>query len=370
MSKKLIALLLACLMIVTLLAGCGGNKNTTDTTNNNTTTTTTDNNKTDDKDTDTNNAPAAANDPKQTIMVAHWFAEDHPIHQALLKFKEEAEDLSGGSLQVDLYPASQLGSEDTYIDSVSQGTVQMGVTGTMIAKYKPVIYAQETPFLFSGWDDAYAVLNGDLASYISDGFEDASGMVLVGTMVNGFREFSSNIAMYSIDDFKGQRMRVPNVPHYIEMVNALGASPIAMSLTELFTAMEQKSVDGQDNPYPTDYTSSFYEVQDYILESRHMFSPANVVINANFYHNTLTDAQREVLDTAIADAIAYNWDLSAEADETAKQNLIDAGVEITVPDDAFIADLQAAMQPVYDWYFENIEGSEDFIKAVWEYQGK
>lgn len=240
----------------------------------------------------------------------------------------------------------------------------------MIAKYLPVIYAQETPFLFSGWEDAYTVLNGELSSFFSDGFEEASGMVLMGTMVNGFREFSSNKPMYSIDDFKGQRIRVPNVPHYIEMVNALGGSPIAMSLTDLFTALEQKSVDGQDNPYPTDAAQSFDEVQDYILESRHMFSPANVVINSNFYHNTLTDAQREALDTAIADAISYNWDISEEMDAKAKQELIDAGVEVTVPDEAFINDLQTAMEPVYTWFFENVEGSEAFIKAVWEYQGK
>ena len=357
MSKKLIALLLACLMVMSLLAGCGGGDTNTNTNTDSNTNTNT-------NDTADNNDAAAANDPKQTIMVAHWYAEDHPIHQSLLKLKDEAESLSGGSLQIDIYPNAQLGSEDTYIDSVKQGTVQVGVTGTMIAKYHPVIYAQETPFLFSGWDDAYSVLNGEQGKLIADGFEEASGMVLLGSMVNGFREFSSNKPMYSLADFKGQRIRVPNVPHYIEMVNALGASPIAMSLTDLFTALEQKSVDGQDNPYPTDASQSFDEVQDYILESRHMFSPANLVINSNFYHNTLTDAQREAFDTALADAIAYNWEISEEADNEAKQELIDAGVEVTVPDEAFLADLQAAMQPVYEWYYANIEGSEAFIKAV------
>ncbi|MDD3164951.1 MAG: TRAP transporter substrate-binding protein [Oscillospiraceae bacterium] len=370
--KKAFSLILVAAMILALLAGCGGGNSGATTTTPTTTTTTTPATTPDaGKDAPATDAPAAANDPKQTIMIAHWYAEDHPIHQSLLLLKKEAEELSGGSLQVDIYPNAQLGSEDTYIDSVKQGTVQMGITGTMIAKYLPVIRAQETPFLFSSWDEAKEGTNGkELLSYMTDGFEEASGMLLLGCAVNGFREFSSNKPMYKIEDFKGQRIRVPNVPNYIEMVEALGASPIAMALTDLFSALEQNSVDGQDNPYPTDYTQSFHEVQKYILESRHMFSSANIVINANFYNNTLTDAQRAALDTAVADAIDDNWTISEEADNEAKQNLIDAGVEVTVPDDAFRAQLVEAMQPVYEWYYENVEGSEEFIKAVWKAQGK
>lgn len=369
MSKRIIALLLACMMTVGLLSACGSEPTTTDT-NTNTdanTDTTTDPNA--GGDTAGSDAPAA-NDPKQTIMFAHWYAEDHPQHQSLLKFQELLDEYSGGSLELQIYPNAQLGSEDTYIDSINQGTVQMGATGTMIAKYDPVIYAEETPFLFEGWEDAQEVLTGDLSHYITDDFEAASGIKIAAITVNGFRQFSSNKTMNSIEEFEGQRIRVPNVPNYIEMVEALGASPIAMSLTDLFTAMEQNSVDGQDNPYPTDWANSFYEVQDYILESNHMFSPAHWIINANFYNNTLTDAQREAFDKAIAEAAEYNWEISEQANEDAKQNLIDAGVEITVPDEAYKAQLQEAMEPVYEWYFSEVEGSEEFIKAVWEYQGK
>lgn len=368
MSKRIIAILLVCMMAIGMLTACGSNGDT-NTTNTNTNTDANTDTDTDGDDATNTDAPAA-NDPKQTIMFAHWYAEDHPQHQALLKLKELLDEYSGGSLELQIYPNSQLGSEDTFIDSVKQGTVQMGATGTMIAKYDPVIYAEETPFLFEGWEDAKEVLTGELSHYITDDFEAASGMKIAAITVNGFRQFSSNKTMNSLEEFKGQRIRVPNVPNYIEMVEALGASPIAMSLTDLFTALEQDAVDGQDNPYPTDWSSSFCEVQDYILESNHMFSPANWVINANFYNNTLTDAQREAFDKAVAEATAYNWEISEQANEEAKQKLIDAGVEITVPDEAYKAQLQEAMNPVYDWYFAEVEGSEEFIKAVWEYQGK
>ena len=370
MSKRIIALLLVCLFAIGMLSACGSDTNTTNNTTPKTDNTNTDADTNTDGDDATNTEAPAANDPHQIIMFAHWYAEDHPQHQAALKFKELLDEYSGGSLELQIYPNSQLGSEDTFIDSVSQGTVQMGACGTMCAKFHPVIYAEETPFLFNGWDDAKEVLTGDLAAGITDGFEEASGMIIAAVTVNGFRQFTSNIDMSSIDSFNGMRLRVPNAPQYLEMAEALGASPIAMSLTDLFTAMEQNSVDGQENPYATIYTSSFYEVQDYALESYHMFSPSNWIVNANFYRNVLTDAQREAFDKAVAEAADYNWEISEAANEESKQALIDAGMTIIEPDEAYKEQLREAMQPVYEWYYENVEGSKEFIESVWEYQGK
>ena len=128
-----------------------------------------------------------------TIKVAHWFAEDHPQHQSFLKFKEIVEAESGGTITVEIYPNSQLGSEDTYIDSVKQGTVQIGATGTMIAKYAEHIYAAETPFLVADWEEAQDIYTGDaIQLLVGEEFESASGMQVKAVTVNGFREFSSN----------------------------------------------------------------------------------------------------------------------------------------------------------------------------------
>lgn len=304
----------------------------------------------------------------KTLKFAHWYAEDHPQHKAISKFKELIEEKSGGTVKVEIYPNSQLGSEDTYIDSVKQGTVQMGATGTMIAKYLPKIYAIETPFLFSGWDDAREVLTGETKEILTDGFVEASGMRIAAITVNGFRQFSSNKDLSSMEAFKGQRIRVPNVPHYLKMIEALGGSPIAMSLTEVFTALEQKAVDGQDNPYPTVQTSSLYEVQKNMLESNHMFSPAVWVVNEAFYEG-LSDEQKTAFDESIAEAEAYNWDISKAANDEAKQFILDQGVNVIQPDDAFVQQLRDSQKSVYDWYFAEIEGSQEFIEAVWAFQG-
>ena len=305
----------------------------------------------------------------RVMKVAHWFNEDHPQHKSLEKFKTLMEEKTNGAIKVELYPNSQLGSEDTYIDSVKQGTVQMGATGTMIAKYLPKIYAAETPYLVSDWDTAKNVYTGDPAKILEKGFVEASGMKIAAITVNGFREFSSNKKISSMADFKGQRIRVPNVPNYIKMVEALGATPITMSLTEVFTAMETDAVDGQDNPYPTVVTSSFYEVQKYELESRHMFSPMFWVMNDSWY-NGLSDDEKKAVDESVKEASDYNWELSEDFDNESKATLKEKGMKINVPEDAFMKQMQDAMNPVYEWYFKEFEGSEEFIKAAWDLQGK
>lgn len=304
----------------------------------------------------------------KTIKFAHWFAEDHPQHLAMLKFKELVEERSNGTLKVEIYPNSQLGSEDVYDQSVSQGTVEMGCAGTNIQMYLPRIAVSEAPFLFNGWEDAEAILTGEIGDALTDGLIEGGNMRCLAITVNGFRQTSSNKPMYSMDDLKGQKLRTPNIPHFIQMMDCLGVTSVPMAMSEIFNALETKVADGQENPYPTIYTSSFYEVQKYILESNHMFSPNFWVINEDFYQG-LTDAQREALESSIAEAAEYNWDISIEADNNAKANIEAAGTTtIIVPDEAFKQQMRDAMSPVYDYFYEKSPDIEAWVKMVREYQ--
>ena len=304
----------------------------------------------------------------KTIKFAHWFAEDHPQHLSMLKFKELLEERSNGTLKVEIYPNSQLGSEDVYDQSVSQGTVEMGCAGTNIQMYLPRIAVSEAPFLFNGWEDAEEILTGEIGEALTDGLIEGGNMRCLAITVNGFRQTSSNKPMYSMDDMKGQKLRTPNIPHFIQMMDCLGVTSVPMAMSEIFNALETKVADGQENPYPTIYTSSFYEVQKYVLESNHMFSPNFWVINENFYQS-LSDEQREALESSIAEAAEYNWDISIEADNNAKANIEAAGnTTIIVPDEAFKQQMREAMSPVYDYFYEKSPDIEDWVKMVREYQ--
>lgn len=304
--------------------------------------------------------------PKK-IKVAHWFAEDHPQHIALLKFKEVLEESSNGAFVVEVYPNSQLGSEDVYDDSVSQGTVEMAATGTLIQKWVPQVAVTEAPFLFDGWDDAQEILTGEIGQFIVQDLPEAANMKCVALTVNGFRQMSSNKPMYNMEELAAQRFRTPNIPHFIKMMDQLGAVSVPMAMSEIFTALETKVVDGQENPYPTIYTSSFYEVQDFVLESNHMFSPNFWVVNDDFY-NGLPDDERALFDAAIKEAADYNWEISRQANDDAKAGIEAEGTTVIVPDDEFKAQMKDSMEPVYEYFYEQSAESKEIVTRIREYQ--
>ena len=306
----------------------------------------------------------------KTIKFAHWFAEDHPQHLAMLKLQELVEERSNGTLRIEIYPNSQLGSEDGYDQSVSQGTVEMGCAGTNIQMYLPKIAVSEAPFLFNGWEDAREILTGEIGEALTDGLIEGGNMRCLAITVNGFRQISSNKPLNSMGDLKGQKLRTPNIPHFIQMMDCLGVTSVPMAMSEIFNALETKVADGQENPYPTIYTSSFYEVQKYVLESNHMFSPNFWVINEDFYQS-LSDEQREALDSSIEEAAAYNWDISIDADNDAKTNIESSGnTTVIIPDDTFKQQMRDAVAPVYDYFYAEHDGSEEWVNMVRDYQAK
>lgn len=303
----------------------------------------------------------------KTIKVAHWFAEDHPQHKSLLKFKEILEANSKGAFKVEVYPNSQLGSEDVYDDSVSQGTVEMAATGTLIQKWVPQIAITEAPFLFHGWDDAQEILNGEIGQLIVKDLPEKANMRVVAITVNGFRQMSSNKPMNNMGELAHQRFRTPNIPHFIKMMDGLGAVSIPMPMSEIFTALETGVADGQENPYPTIFTSSFYEVQDYVLESNHMFSPNFWVVSEKFY-NGLSEEEKTIYNAAIKEAAEYNWEISKAANDDAKAGIEKSGTTIIVPDEAFKKQMQDAMGPVYDYFYQQTAASEDIVKMIRDHQ--
>ncbi|MGI5966917.1 C4-dicarboxylate ABC transporter substrate-binding protein [Anaerotruncus sp. AF02-27] len=315
-------------------------------------------------------APDFSSFDEVKIKFAHWFGETHPQHIAIQKFQQLCAEKSGGKIVVEIYGNGQLGPEDTYIDSIKQGTVEMGATGTLMARDVPGIAIAEMPFLFSSWEHAKGTLGGEIGMKITESMPEACGMRTLAWTVNGFREVSSNKSVASLEDFKGLRLRVPNTPVYIKMFEALGVNPIAMPLTEVFTALEQKVADGQDNPYATVRASSFYEVQSYMLETRHMFSPIEWVINEKFYQG-LPEEFRQIVDESIREAADENWKLSQEADDTDKQWLIDQGMEVTVPDNAMRQQLIDAQVTagVYEWFYQEYPGSEELEKEIRAWKG-
>lgn len=297
------------------------------------------------------------------IKIATWYADGHPQIESLKLFKEIVEKESNKGIKVEIYPSSQLGSEEVFIDSVKRGTIEMGVPGIMTSKDLPKIAIAEMPFLFDGWEHAKKVFLGSIGKEIADGYLEASGARVLGWTVNGFREISSNRLVASYSDLENLRLRVPGVEYYIKMAEGFGSNPTPMAFSELFNALETKVVDGQDNPYPTVRASGMWEVQPFLLESRHIFSPNLWIINDRFF-NKLPAEFQELVQKAAVQAIAYNWDLSIKKDTEDAEWLKSQGLTITLPSEEFKEKLKNSQTQVYEWFYKNYPGTKELAYKI------
>lgn len=305
-----------------------------------------------------------ANEKTFIIKLANYYGPDHPQNKSVAVFKEIVEKKSGGKIKVQNFPNSALGSEDVFVDSVIKGNVQMAIPGTFISRYVPEFAVPEIPFLFRDWDHAQKSLaSGPIVDDMNKILVDKVGVRFFGAAVNGMRVISSSKPVSKFEDLKGLRLRVPNIPHFISMAKGFGAVPTTMAMTEIFNALEQKVVDGQENPYPTVRASKFYEVQKHMVETQHMFSPAFWIINAKFFQSMPNEFQ-EIVSSAAREAIAHNWNISKDKDAEDKKFLQDAGLTVVVPDKEFREKLVASQEGVTSFFYENFPGSKVFAERI------
>ena len=210
---------------------------------------------------------------------------------------------------------------------------------------------------------AKAVLQGPIGKELTDSLAQTHGVRALAWSVNGFRMISSNRQVSSMEDFKGLRLRMPNVPVYVKLGQALGANVSPMPLTEVFTAMEQKVVDGQDNPIATVRSSGFYEVQSHLLESRHSFSP-NILIVSQKLWEKLTPAQKQIIEDAAKAYAEYEWELATISHEADKKFLMSKGMKFVTPDANLIRQMESAVQPMYEEYYAKYPWARDLVARI------
>jgi len=299
-----------------------------------------------------------------TIKVANYFAEDHPQNVALReRFKTSVEENSDMSVQI--FPNSELGDERQYTNGVRNGSIEMVVAGMGLQTAEPKIGFTEWPFLFETYDQANTLLNGVVGDEIEPLFRKL-GTEPLGWTANGFRVISSNRPITRMEDFEGFRMRMPNLAMYVDVGQALGANVQTLGFSEIFTALEQGVVDGQDNPYATLYNSGWYEVQSDVLESRHMFSPNIYLMNKKFFDN-LSEEDQDVIKLAAEEAMEMEWQLMQESEEDIKAKLKEEGLTIHMPSDDFRQNMVDAMDPLYEDFYEEYDWAKDLVNKVRTY---
>lgn len=298
------------------------------------------------------------------LKVANYFATDHPQNVALReKFKPMVEEKSGGWLQVQIYDNSKLGAEKEFYDGVRNGTIEMGIPGLIMQADVPKMAVGEWPFLFKDFAHAKKVLEGPIGKEMTDEMESKHGVHALAWSANGFRMFSSNRPIASVNDFQGMRIRMPNIPNYIKLGQLLGANITPMPISEVFTALEQKVVDGQDNPIATLKASGWYEVQTDVLESKHMFSPNLYIINGKLW-SQLTPEQQRILEEAAKAAADYEWELLEKSYEDDKKFLQEKGIRFTTPDESFRLAMETAAGPLYDEIYQTYPWAKEMVEKI------
>lgn len=298
-----------------------------------------------------------------TIRVGHYFNEDHPNHLALVDvFKPAIEEGSNGEIEVQVFPNSQLGDEEAMSNAVRNGTIEMAVPGGLLANADRRIGLIEFPFLFNDYAHGRKALDGEPGEFVSEAFRSL-GAEPLGFSLNGMRVVSSNRAITKLDDFQGFRLRMPNVPVYIMTGEALGATVTPMSITEIFTALEQGVIDGQENPYLTVLANGWYEVQSHMIETYHLLSVNFYLFNQALYEGLDADTQQLIADASDKSSRAA-WDNSVEQENTVKQELEGHGMEIIVPDESFKQELQDAMEGVYDQLYSEFDWAEEQVEKI------
>lgn len=298
-----------------------------------------------------------------TLKVATWHAGDHPISLGLQKFKELVEARTNGAVKVNLFANSALGTEDTYIDSVKKGNVEMGITGTLMGRDVPVINLFELPFLFNGWDHARKVFFGPIGQEMVAPLPEKAGVRLITYFAEGFRVISSNKDLSTFEKLKGQRIRIPNTPVYVNMVKGFGANPVTTTFAEIFTAIESKVADGMENPPATYRSSRFYEVQKNFLYSNHMFSPRLLIINEKLYQS-MPPAIQGAITSSAREAAEYEWKMLEESELADLKFMQKEGAKLIEPNETYKQKLRDSQKSTYEWFFAQYPDAKSFFEKI------
>ncbi|SFG09832.1 tripartite ATP-independent transporter solute receptor, DctP family [Desulfotomaculum arcticum] len=293
------------------------------------------------------------------LRVGNTTAPDSHYNKGLEEFKKKVKEYTNGSVEVKIYPSSELGDERDLVEGVAMGTVEMALVSTgPLANYSPDFMVFDLPFIVTDRDKAYKVMDGEVGQEIL-GTLKPKGIKAMGFWENGFRNITNNEKpIVHPEDVKGMKIRTMENPIHIETFKTLGATPTPMAWSEVFTALQQGTIDGQENPLAIIDTAKVYEVQKYVSLTGHFYSPAVLMINDKFFEG-LSKSQQDAILKAEKEARDWERNYSEELDNNLVKTLEEKGVTVTPVDKN---EWQEVVKPVYDKFKDQINSK--YIEAL------
>jgi len=286
-----------------------------------------------------------------TFKLGDATAPDHAYNVGARKYAELVAQRTGNRVKIDIYPATQLGSERDLVEGLQLGTVDLVVTSTgPLGGFVPRMFVVDLPFLFRDKAHAYKVLDGPIGKSLLEPFV-AKGIMGLAFWENGFRNITNNVRpIEKPEDLRGIKIRTMENKIHLASFKAWGASPTPMAWGEVYTALQQKTIDGQENPIAIIYTAKLYEVQKYLALTGHFYSPSPLLMSLKAYNGLPRDIQKIMLDAAIECA---TFERNLLRDEEARQiaELKTKGMQVTTPDKKPFQDAAASVYREFEAQF-------------------
>ncbi|MEM9526399.1 MAG: TRAP transporter substrate-binding protein [Bacteroidota bacterium] len=281
----------------------------------------------------------------QTLRLAHGLDVTHPVHAGMVRMAEVLDSVSGGQMQIEIYPSGQLGSESQCLELLQLGSLSMTkVSAAVMERFAPAYSVLSLPYLFKDRETSFDILDGPVGKSILEEGAEARlrGLTFFDAGTRCF--YTKDGPVRTPADVVGKKVRVMASPMAVNLIKSLGGSPTPISYGELYSALQQGTVDAAENNLPSYYTSLHYEVNPYYSFDRHTAVPDVLIMNTATY-GKLSEEQRNWLTTAVTEATTYQRNRWQAAEEEAIRELKKEGVTFTEVD---AAAFRAAVEPIYD----------------------
>jgi len=298
---------------------------------------------------------------KQVILkLGHAVAPEHPYHLGAVRYSDLVAQRTKNKVKIDVYPSTQLGNERDMVEGLQLGTIDLVVTSTgPLGGFVPRMFVVDLPFLFRDRAHAYQVLDGPIGRELLNAFS-AKGMKGLAFWENGFRQITNSVRpIEKPEDLKGIKIRTMENKVHLSAFRAFGASPTPMAWSEVYTALQQKTIDAQENPIAIIYFQKISEVQKHLALTGHFYSPTPLLMSLKAFNNLSQNIQKIMLDTAMECA---TFERNLLRDNEAKQlaEIKAKGMQVTLPNKK---PFQDAAAPVYK-EFESQFGKETIDRIM------
>jgi len=285
---------------------------------------------------------------ERTIKFTTQNPKGHPLVMGMEKFAEIVQAKSGGKIKVNLFPGGVLGGDAPVVSALQGGTIEMAsMNSGILASQVKDFEVYDFPFMFASSKEADAVVDGPFGKKMHAKLEP-KGLVGLTYWELGFRQITnSKRPINKVEDAEGLKLRViPNAIN-VDWVKALGANPTPLAFPEVYAALEQKAIDGQENPLTVIAANKFFEVQKYATLTNHQYNPQSVLISKKFW-DTLSADEKKIISDAAVESTAYQRQQARAQAGTALDTVKKGGMQVNELAPAELAKFREKMKPVVD----------------------